>query len=91
MDDGVMVPGSLILDVYEPMAGWKARLMGLYRHQDGDKSYVIWEPLETGFCGHATKEGALAEMREWSIAEEIPTIEDTTHKQIEKDLGVTVG
>lgn len=86
ISDGERVPGSAILDVYEPICGWKARCMCLYRYDDGQGAYYLWEPESTGFCGYKTREEALEEMRSWAEAEGLPTIEDTNHAALAKEL-----
>lgn len=58
------------IDVYQPMAGWKARMLWL-NEEEADIG-PFWEPWNTGMCGYATKEEAQLEAIMWAQAEGIP-------------------
>ena len=57
------------IDVYKPIAGWKARQM--FWDKEG-----FWDCWQTGFWGHETKEQAQEEAKDWAEAEGIAFIEN---------------
>lgn len=56
------------VDVYCPIAGWKAKVMGW--NEEG-----FWECLQTGFFAFATKEKAIRDAKTWAEAEELTYVE----------------
>ena len=57
------------IDVYEPIAGWKSRLMVW------DEEMDFFVPWQTGFCGYATKEEAIEDAKSWASAEDMPYVD----------------
>jgi len=57
------------VDVYECMAGWKARLLWLNEEEDFGP---FWEPWNTGMFGHKSKDEAKQEAVSWAHAEGVP-------------------
>lgn len=56
------------VDVYEPIAGWKAKQM--FWDEEG-----FWDCWETGNFAYNTKEEAITDAKSWADAEEIIYVE----------------
>ena len=58
------------IDVYEPIAGWKPRLIAWDpdMYGPGKGGYDVWQ---IGMIGHANKENAIKEGKSWARAEGI--------------------
>jgi hypothetical protein len=57
------------IDVYKPIAGWKAKLMFW------DEELGMFDCWNTGWFAYATKEEAILSAKDWAEAEEIPYVE----------------
>jgi hypothetical protein len=58
-------PSPPYIDVYQPIAGWKAIMYVWSCDLNG------YEPGQTGFCAYATREEAVADAIAWGKAEEV--------------------
>lgn len=77
----------VFIDVYMPIAGWKARMMAW------DEEMQMHVPEQTAYFAYATKAEAVRDAKEWAKCEGVPYVntcpdqtQDAPDKSVEEQL-----